>query len=153
MLKVNMYPITLLSKYGILKFKNEEGPCVLVSVSSYSSVRPYARAGIYGGCKRFNSVWGNLIERENVDSIVLYPGLVTTNMVGYLNNSFNCCMPAETANGTLCSLGRTARTNGSLIHSIWNVQIMWTPEYIRNIQRRAEGGAVPEGSYKLWFHI
>lgn len=153
MLKVNLYPITMLSKYGVLKFKKEEGKCGLVSVSSYSALRPYTRAGLYGGCKRYDATFGKLIKRKNVDSIVLYPGLVTTSMVGNISNWYNTCLPEETASGTLSNLGLAKYTNGSLIHTLWAIQISWTPEFVRNIQRRAEGAAVPEGSYDYWFHI
>ena len=133
MLKVNLYPITLLSKWGLINFKKQNNQCGLISVSSYSALRPYTRAGTYGGCKRFDAVFGSLIKKKNVDSLVLYPGLVTTSMVGNISNWYNTCMPQETANGTLCNLGLAKYTNGSLIHTIWAIQIAWTPEYIRNL--------------------
>ena len=121
MLKVNLYPITLLSKYGLVNFKKQAGNCGLISVSSYSALRPYTRAGLYGGCKRYDATFGSLITRKNVDSIVLYPGLVTTSMVGNISNWYNTCLPEETASGTLCNLGLAKYTNGSMIHSMWAV--------------------------------
>ena len=112
-------------------------------MSSFSSLRPYVTGTVYAGCKRYDARFGAMLQKNNVDSTVLYPGLVTTKMTRDLKNSYNTCMPQETANGTLCNLGLAKYTNGSMIHSLWAIQIAWTPEFIRNIQRRAEGAAVP----------
>ena len=94
-----------------------------------------------------------MLQKKNVDSIVLLPGLVSTKMVDEYHNWYNTCMPQETANGTICNLGLARYTHGSMIHTLWAIQVAWTPEFIRNMQRKAEGAAVPEGSYKYWFHI
>jgi len=84
--------------------------------------------------------------------MVLAPGLVSTGMVGWVNNWYNTCLPNETARGTLRALGFTNYTHGSFIHMLWAIQIGWTPEWIRNFQRKAEG-SVPTGTYNALFHI
>eukprot|EP00355_Strombidium_rassoulzadegani_P000311 CAMPEP_0168613274 /NCGR_PEP_ID=MMETSP0449_2-20121227/3364_1 /TAXON_ID=1082188 /ORGANISM="Strombidium rassoulzadegani, Strain ras09" /LENGTH=73 /DNA_ID=CAMNT_0008653897 /DNA_START=776 /DNA_END=997 /DNA_ORIENTATION=+ len=73
-------------------------------------------------------------------------------MTGYHSNWYNTCGPDETSIGTLKDLGSTIYTNGSLIHSLWGIQIRCTPDWVRNLQRQMEG-ATPEGEYNLWFHI
>jgi hypothetical protein len=37
--------------------------------------------------------------------MVLLPGLVSTRMTNYVSNSYNTCMPKETAEGALKDLG------------------------------------------------
>lgn len=97
-----------------------------MSLSSYSAIRHYTTAGTYGGCKRYDKFLGHTIDRGNepkdqIDSIVLAPGLVSTAMVNYVDNWYNTCKPDETAQGTLKSLGITNYTHGSLVHMMWAV--------------------------------
>ena len=70
--------------------------------------------------------------RNKVDSMVLIPGLVSTPMTGFVQNSYNTCLPDETAEGTLKDMGYRIGTHGSLIHTLWGLQIALTPEWIRN---------------------
>ena len=63
MMRVNLYPITILSKYSIISFKEQtDGQRYgLIQVSSFSGMRWYATAGLYGATKVYNKVFGNLI--------------------------------------------------------------------------------------------
>lgn len=67
-------------------------------------------------------------------------------------NPYNSCQADETARGTLKDMGYANQTFGSDIHAFWAVTINWTPEWLRNFQRKAEGGA-NFGEYKVWHHI
>lgn len=161
-LKVNLYPISLLSKFAKNSYQQQQndgylGRFGMVSLSSYSAIRHYTTAGTYGGCKRFDKFLGYLIDKGNkpqkcIDSIVLAPGLVSTAMVGYVNNWYNTCLPDETAQGTLKGLGYTKYTHGSFVHMLWAIQIAWTPDWIRHYQRVAEGNA-KTGTYNALVHI
>ena len=69
-IKVNLYPVTLLSKFGINSFKNQQvnqgyvNRFGLVSVSSYSAIRHYTTAGVYGGTKRYDKFLGHTIDKN-----------------------------------------------------------------------------------------
>ena len=84
--------------------------------------------------------------------MVLMPGLVSTGMTNYISNSYNTCMPEQTVLGTLKDLGFRYQTHGSLIHTLWGIQIHYTPEWLRNFQRKTEGKA-KLGEYKPFIHI
>ena len=84
--------------------------------------------------------------------MVLLPGLVSTRMTNYITNSYNTCTPDKTASGAIKDLGFCSHTHGSLIHSIWGLQIKYTPDWLRNIQRQKEGKA-KLGEYKPFIHI
>lgn len=111
----------------------------IIQLSSFSALRWYATAGLYGGTKTFNKVFGELVQRQcasnirnKVDNMVLMPGLVSTAMTAYVQNGYNTCLPDETAEGTLKDVGFRIGTHGSLIHTLWGLQIALTPEWIRN---------------------
>lgn len=133
----------------------------MVHVSSFSSPRWYATGGIYGGTKRFNHLFGNLVSDVNrkkpssssIDSIILLPGLVTTPMTsGIPTPWYNTCSPEQTVRGTLHDLGYRSETYGSPVHMAWGIQIYCTPEWLRNMQRSAEGTA-KFGEYGAWLHL
>mmetsp|Transcript_17567 Transcript_17567/g.29653 ORF Transcript_17567/g.29653 Transcript_17567/m.29653 type:complete len:106 (-) Transcript_17567:416-733(-) len=68
MLKVNLYPITLLTRMAASTWRqlakvDAEKRYGLVQVSSFSSLRPYVGASVYGGCKRYDSKLGEVMQQ------------------------------------------------------------------------------------------
>ena len=135
MLKLNLRPITGLSKHVMNQHLQSKGNSRvgMIQVSSYSGIRWYATAGLYGGTKIYDKVLGEMLNKSpasdlksglkkgSIDNLILMPGLVSTAMTGYISNSYNTCLPDETAAGSLRDLGRRLYTHGSVIHTLWGV--------------------------------
>ena len=63
MLKVNHRPVTLLTKHAINRHvKGDSKGLGLVQVSSFSALRWYSTAGLYGGTKIYDRLFGFMID-------------------------------------------------------------------------------------------
>ena len=106
---------------------------------------------MYGSNKRACGNFATLINKQHsqlFDSMILNPGPVSTGMIGYSKNQYTTTSPEETILSALKDFGYLFTSNGSQIHSAFGVQVSYTPEWVRNMQRKAMGGADPVGSYK-----
>ena len=56
---------------------------------------------------------------------------------------YTTCDTHETVEGTLKSLGSLLHSYGSDVHAVWGLQIAYTPEWARDVQRKLKGGANP----------
>ena len=69
MIKVNNRPICLLTKYGLYSQSESKKGLALVQVSSFSALRWYATAGLYGGTKIFDEMFARMIDQQNSSRI------------------------------------------------------------------------------------
>jgi len=138
-IKVNLYPISLLSAFALRSFKSQsksgdaEGKrYALIQLSSLSGIRAIPPMGSYGATKRYDSVLGQLINKLNqkekmkstpceIDSTILYPSLTTTAMVNFVSAKINCCSTYQSVSGTLRDLGFLSQSNGSHNHNFWGL--------------------------------
>ena len=120
-LKVNHYPIVLLSKFAKNQFiqdqKNSDEPSGkrygIVNVSSFSGIRPIIRMSLYGPSKRFDLMFSNISDQINqeknhdsIDTISLCPGLTKTPMTTKMKHTwYKSCEANESAEGTIKDLG------------------------------------------------
>ena len=77
-------------------------------------------------------MFGDVVSKRHVNSTILRPGLVSTPMTGYASKH-NSCETPETVGGALSDLSHgTKWTHGSPIHSLWGLQMAWTPDWVRH---------------------
>ena len=138
---MNLIPITLLTKHAKISFLNQDPKRKygLIQLASSASDVPFPLITHYGATKRYGEWIAHCInlrnlrkERtENIDTLIVKPGLVTTPMVKNCS-TYNSCYPEETSRGSLCDLGvnQTNRTYGSMKH---NFEKMITNTYFPEI--------------------
>mmetsp|Transcript_3388 Transcript_3388/g.5703 ORF Transcript_3388/g.5703 Transcript_3388/m.5703 type:complete len:120 (+) Transcript_3388:488-847(+) len=119
MMKLNFYPMALLTKYSIKSFKKQtsrqegEGRFGLIQLASSASDFPLPFMTIYSATKRYNDIFaqqvafvlGKKASTETVDTLIVKPGLVTTSMTKNMKLPMLSCFPEETSSGSLHVLG------------------------------------------------
>ena len=150
---VNNCAIVLNTALALRHFSKQKDNA-LIQLSSFSGLRYIVGIGSYGATKKFDQVFANLVDKTHIQSCILRPGLVATPMTKFAA-SHNSCLPDETVNGTLRDLSHgTKWTHGSFIHSIWGVQMAWTPDSLRHFQRLYMGQCQSKGiSSKQWIYL
>ena len=108
-IKVNLHPFFLYTKFAINSFYKQAESLDdeelakrrfgILQVVSLSFPRPYVFAGMYGSNKRMCGNFATIINKQhkqNIDSLILNPGPVSTQMIGYSKNPYTTCSPEET---------------------------------------------------------
>ena len=126
--KCNMRAITLLTKAAIAhseKTRANGKKLALIQLSSViSNSYELPMWGHYSGTKLYDKIFGQMIqasfEGKNIETIIVYPGAVTTNLNNHMVSPGANSLPADCADGVLndLSCNWTGDTSGSLLHNI-----------------------------------
>lgn len=135
MIRLNIYAYTFLTVSANRRFlkqnKEIEGDSLsgFIQLSSIVGNAPFCfnrgSLAMYCATKRFNLIFAQQYlqackQRSSIDTLIVQPGRVTTQMTGY-SKARDSCLPEMTSFGSLAALGKTDRSGGAFVHSFLNL--------------------------------
>jgi len=134
-MKLNLYAVTLLSKYArnafASQFDHSSHPDKerfgLINLSSTASLNPFPNLTTYSATKRYDENFTNAFRdscyKRNIDSLIVQPGIVTTSMTSNAHIPGSSCLPEECVAGSLAQLGLLDYTYGSTCHTVVGLEL------------------------------
>jgi NADP-dependent 3-hydroxy acid dehydrogenase YdfG len=129
MIRTNIRPYVLFTKYGTLHFKEHAhthtNKVAMIHTASIASDLCTPWGGVYSGTKRYNEVFADLSSRQSKKSFdyknlmvtqILKPGVVTTGLA-YWKKGFYTSSTEECVSGSLANLGLQKSVYGSMNHN------------------------------------